>query len=179
MSISKKNSHQEFDQSVCFTCFAPWVESIRMMAEDSPETALRAFLTLSDYCLYGINPEAETNPWGAVWPIVEGEARRSINNRRRGFGSEDVALSDAIREYHSEHPEASQRAIAEALGCSVGKVNKTLRRAPGATDDGAVDGIGTNVHNDISNDIDTLSLHVVEQNECEVFGFPIGEEAAL
>lgn len=170
MSISKKNSPKEFDQSVCYTCFAPWVESIRMMAEDSPETALKAFLALSDYCLYGITPEPKSNPWGALWPVIEGEAKRSIANRRRGFGTENVIQSDAIREYHSEHPQATQREIAEAVGCSLWKVNKVLKQTKtpacyGGTESG--------------NNIDILSLHLPEQNECEVFGFPIGEGAAL
>lgn len=176
MSISAKNSNREFDRSVCFTCFAPWVETVRLMAQDSPETALRAFLTLADYCLYGAEPDPVENIWGAMWPIVEGEAKRSITNRRRGFGTEDVALSDAIREYAAGHPGASQRAIAEALGCSLGKVNKTLKRAVSAVPDGGTDVTDTYVHNDISNDTYNLSLHPVEQNECEVFGFPLCKE---
>lgn len=170
MSISKKNSPREFDRSICFTCFAPWVETVRIMAQESPETALRAFLTLADYCLYEAEPDPAENVWGAMWPIVEGEARRSINNRRRGFGTENVALSDAIRAYRAEHPEAPQRAIADALGCSLGKVSKTLRKPVNAL---LADSL-CSVHNDISND--NLSLHPVEQDECEIFGFPIAEE---
>lgn len=176
MSISAKNSPKEFDRSVCFTCFAPWVETVRLMAVENPQKAVEAFLTLSDYCLYGTEPDPLENVWGAMWPIVEGEARRSIANRRRGFGSEDVALSDAIREYAAGHPGASQRAIAEALGCSLGKVNKTLKKAVSAVPDGGADVTDTYVHNDISNDTCNLSLHPVEQNECEVFGFPLCEE---
>ena len=185
MSISAKNSRQEFDQSVCFTCFSSWVETVRLMAQDSPETALRAFLTLADYCLYGAEPDPTENAWGAVWPLVKGEAKRSIANRRRGFGAEDVALSDTIRAYAAGHPGASQRAIADALGCSLGKVNKTLQRASGAVGtgfdivDGAVDGTvidNVNVSREHGGNGNGLSLHPVEQTECEVFGFPLCEE---
>ena len=166
-------STREFDPTICFTCFAPWVETIRLMAVEDPQKAVEAFLRLSDYCLYGIEPDPETNPWGFMWPSVEGEAKRSINNRRRGFGAEDVELSDAIREYAVKHPGASQRAIAEAVGCSLGKVNKALRSlcAPpaGPPDSGS----GSSVHSNNSNDTNTPFPPVVNKNECEVFGFPL------
>ena len=150
------------------------------MGQASPEMGLRAFLTLADYCLYGKQPDPADNAWGLVWPLVEAEARRSIANRRRGFGTEDVALSDAIREYAAGHPGASQRAIAEALGCSLGKVNKTLLGGPGGafcsshTVDGTVY-VNGNVSREHDVDGNGLSLHPVEQNECEVFGFPLCE----
>lgn len=171
---------QEFDRTVCYSCFSTWVDAIRMMAQESPERAVGAFLTLSDYCLYGVQPEPEGNPWGFMWPIVEGEAKRSIANRRRGFGSEDVELSDAIRAYSAEHPDASQRAIADALGCSLGKVNKALQKPAGAipvTGDGAVtDNVHVNVSHEHSVDGDGLFPHSVNKTECEIFGFPISEE---
>lgn len=116
-----------FDRTICFTVFREWVETIQYMAETNPKQALDAFLVLSNFCLYGEEPAAESNPWGVAWPVVSAEARRSISNRRRGFGTEDTVLTDAIKAYHIAHPEATQRAIADALHCSLGKVNKVVR----------------------------------------------------
>lgn len=168
MSKSQKNSPEEFDRSVCFTFFSSWVESLRYLAECDQQAALTAFFILSDFCLYGIEPDPEANPWGFSWPIVEREARRSINNRRRGFSAEDVELSDAIRAYHAQHPEASQRAIARELCCSPSKVNKVLKAQPEQStpdplNECGVLGYGSCVR-------DTLSPYPVEQDEAEIFG---------
>jgi len=170
MSKSSKNSSEEFDRSVCFTCFSSWVEAIRSIADTDPRTAITAFLVLSDFCLYGIEPDPECNPWGFTWPVVEHEARRSINNRRRGFGSEDVEQSDAIRTYYADHPYATQRAIADAVGCSVGKVNKVLKSISLPTP--SLEGCDS-VHGNGSGDDIGLSLHPEEQNEHEIFGSPL------
>lgn len=164
MSKSLKKSSEEFDRSVCFTCFSSWVESIRTLADIDQQAALTAFFVLSDYCLYDIEPDPESNPWGFVWPVVKHEARRSINNRRRGFSAEDVELSDAIRAYHAEHPFVSQRAIAEELCCSVGKVNKVLK----AKSDYA--------HGNGSGECDDLLPHPEEQDNYEIFGTPLSRD---
>lgn len=168
--MSNKHSADEFDRSICFSCFSTWVDALRTLAVNDTQAALDAFFILSDFCLYGLEPDPENNPWSIAWPIVRDEARRSINNRRRGFGAEDVALSDAIRKYHAEYPEASQRAIAEAVGCSVGKVNKTLKAAPPNTPVvGTVHGNGSSEYNNPFSD-------GVEQNETEIFGAATIEE---
>lgn len=116
-----------FDRTICFTVFREWVETIQYMAETNPQQALDAFLALSNFCLYGEEPAAESNPWGVAWPVVSAEARRSISNRRRGFGTEDTEKTEEIKAYRIAHPEATQRAIADALHCSLGKVNKVVR----------------------------------------------------
>lgn len=117
-----------FDRSICFTCFSPWVEGIRQQRQTDPQKAVDAFLILADYCLYGTEPDPACNPWGMAWAAISAEARRSINNRRRGFGTENVEQTQAIQCYYIDHPEATQRAIAEAVGCSSGKVNTVVRR---------------------------------------------------
>ena len=141
MSASKKNK-KAFDQSICFTFFQPWLEAIRTVAETDPQKAIDAFLALGDYCLYGIEPDPERNPWGIAWPVISAEASRSINNRRRGFGAENTAQTEAIKNYRAEHPEATQMEIKKAVGCSIGKVNKVIRSLYA----------GSDIHNDNSND---------------------------
>ena len=166
--MSNKHSTDEFDRSVCFTFFSSWVETLHNIADYDQQAALTAFFILSDFCLYGIEPDPETNTWSFAWPLVEREARRSINNRRRGFGAEDVELSNAIRAYHAEHPEASQRAIARELCCSPSKVNKVLKakpdqESPDPLNEGGVSGNGSGTR-------DSLSIYPVEQDEAEIFG---------
>lgn len=177
MSKSQKNSSEEFDRSVCFTFFSSWVETLHNIADYDLQAALTAFFILSDFCLYGIEPDPKTNPWGFAWPLVEREARRSINNRRRGFSAEDTELSDAIRVYHAEHPEASQRAIARELCCSVGKVNKVLKAKPEQNSPAPLNDGGAFVHGGVhgkgSGKRDCLFPHPVEQDECEIFGMPL------
>ena len=174
MSKSSKNSAEEFDQSICFTFFSTWVDALHAIAETDSLASLRAFFILSDFCLYGIEPDPQDNPWGFAWPLVEREARRSISNRRRGFGAEDVALSDAIRSYKEQHPNASQRAIAEALDCSLGKVNKVLNTPP-VPPKGNVP-VHVHVHGNGNGEHNSLSICPVEQDEEEIFGV-VAEDA--
>ena len=165
MATSTKNSQKAFDRTVCFTVFREWVETIQYMAETNPQQALDAFLVLSNFCLYGEEPAAESNPWGVAWPVVSAEARRSISNRRRGFGTEDTVLTDAIKAYRIAHPEATQRAIADALHCSLGKVNGVLRSLL-PLGDSPVGGTASAEHSG-------LSVPPVEQEDWAIFGAPV------
>lgn len=166
MSTPKKNQ-KAFDPTICFTFFQPWLEAIRTVSETDPQKAIDAFLVLGDYCLYGKEPSPGANPWGIAWPVISAEASRSINNRRRGFGTENTAQTEAIKNYRAEHPEATQHNIADAVHCSIGKVNKVIRSLSA----------GTDIHTDSSNDNVLqrslpkpcfLSAYADE----EVFGFP-------
>ena len=123
-----KARQKVYDRSICFTCFRDYVDALQGIEQTAgAETAFSAFKILADYCLYGIDPDPANNPWGWAWCLVEQKARNSENNRRRGFGAENVELTQAIQHYYIEHPDATQRAIAEAVGCSHGKVNKVVR----------------------------------------------------
>lgn len=125
-----------FDRSILFSCFRTWVESIREQSKTDSQKALDCFLVLADYCLYGEEPSADANPWGAAWPIVQHEADLSIKNRSRRFGREDVDLHDKIKKIYLETPSLSQRAIAARAGCSLGTVNKVLQRLANTGDTG-------------------------------------------
>lgn len=135
---SKVEPHDldSFDRTILFSCFRTWVESIRVQSKSDPQKALNCFLVLADYCLYGEEPTADTNPWGAAWPIVQHEADLSIKNRSRRFGREDVDLHDKIKKIYLENPSLSQRAIAAHAGCSLGTVNKVLQRLANTGDTG-------------------------------------------
>lgn len=117
-----------FDRTILFSCFSPWVESIRQQRQTDPEKAADAFLALADYCLYAKEPDPATNPWGMAWPTVKHDADASIKNRSRRFGTEDIDKHELIRLYRLEHQGSTQREIAAATGCSLGLVNKVLQR---------------------------------------------------
>lgn len=159
----KKRQPKQFDQTVCFSCFAPWVEVIRGLARDNPQDAVQAFLILADYCLYSIEPSEENNPWGFAWPLVSQQAHRSINNRRRGFGTENKEQTDAIKAYHLSHPQASQRAIADAVGCSLTKVNKVMKSLKSVSGGAPIHGSDSSILNDSSSGTDNLLFEAAEQ----------------
>ena len=46
--------------------------------------------------------------------------------RAQGFNRENTDQTDAILKYVELHPDATQREIANATNCSIGKVNKVL-----------------------------------------------------
>ena len=173
MSAPKKKNKTflgPFDRGHCFTCFPVWVEDIRQLGETDPAAAHHAFIVLADYCLYGIEPPPGENPWGMAWGTVKSGADQSIKNRSRRFGTKDEDLRDRIARYKMEHPDATQREIAAVVDCSPSTVNKVLK----TIDMTGVDGACYSYYKDYS----YPRVEVVEQNDCEVFGFPVSKEAA-
>lgn len=123
-----KKTKAAFDQTICFTCFETWVDIIKEIeTQKGADAALDAFLVLADYCLYGTEPDPETNPWGVFWILAKRQAKNSINNRRRGFGVTNEEQTADIEKYYDENPDATYQAIAAAVGCSVGKVYKIVK----------------------------------------------------
>ena len=150
-TLKKTADKPPFDPAVCFTCFGPWVEAVLDMRErQGADVALDAFLTLAAYCLHDIEPDPASNPWGFAWPIIERQAQNSMNNRRRGFGAENNNHTQAIHEYFQDHPEATYKEIAEAVGCSVGKAYKVVKpMRDDALSDSGSDG-SSYIHSDSS-----------------------------
>lgn len=158
-TLKTKEHKAPFDPAVCFTCFGPWVESIRDIGErQGADAALAAFLSLADYCLYNIEPDSASNPWNFAWPLVKRQAQNSMNNRRRGFGAENSKQTLAIQDYFRTHPEATYKEVSEALGCSIGKAHKVIKPIR----DGALsssDGVCTSsIHSDSSSESDSIPL---------------------
>lgn len=117
-----------YDPTVCFTFFGDYVDALLGIEQtEGAEAAFSAFKILADYCLYGVEPAPANNPWSWAWPMVERKARNSDNNRRRGFSAEDTEKTTAIMDYLAEHPGATVRETARAVGCSHGKVHKVMR----------------------------------------------------
>lgn len=117
----------EFDRSISFNCFRSWVDSIRRERTTDPAKAADAFLVLADYCLYGKEPDPNTNPWGMGWEAVKNGADASIKNRSRYFRTKDIDKREKVAQYILEHPSASQREVRDAVGCSLGLVNEVAQ----------------------------------------------------
>lgn len=171
---ARKNPHNyqqplgPFDRTRCFNFFPSWVEDIRQQSATDPANAVHAFLVLADYCLYGKEPDPENNPWGMAWNTVKSGADCSIKNRSRRYGTGDPGKHDLIVTYCLEHPDATQREISAAVGCSLGLVNKVLQSLT-KTDSSGPCSIDYNSHS-YSDGYPRVSI--VEQNEDEILGPP-------
>lgn len=120
-------NNKEFDRSVCFTFFEDYRITSQSIQEDFGKEAVADYYNaIIDYALYAIEPEVK----GAikyVWPTTKTTIDTSINRRSQGFAKENIEQTKAIIKYREDHPDATQREIATACSCSIGKVNKTLR----------------------------------------------------
>lgn len=115
-----------FDRSVCFSFFGDYKQTAdEIEKEYGMEAALAYYKALSSYALYDEEPEL-TGVVKILWPTTRTTIDSSIKRRRSGFG-EDTAKTEEILQYKKDNPEASQRNVAEAVGCSPGKVNKVLK----------------------------------------------------
>lgn len=137
----------EFDRSILFSCFRPWVEAIRLMRETDPAKAADAFLVLADYCLFAAEPDPETNPWAESWPVIKQGADSSIKNRSKRFGTKDIDKREKITRYILEHPEDSQRIVAAATECSLGLVNQVAKELKAAM---ALGGCSIDYHKNVN-----------------------------
>lgn len=119
-------SEKTFRRDMCCMVFEDHrITASELEKECGKEAALDYYNAILDYSLYDIEP----NLTGAVkflWPVTKTGLDRSIENRSRGFRQEDTELTEKILQHKKDNPCASQRDIAKAVGCSVGKVNKSL-----------------------------------------------------
>lgn len=130
-----KNVTKEFDRSVCFTFFEDFRKTaIELQKDFGKEIVADYYNAIADYALYGAMPEL-TGAIKYIWPTTKSTIDANIKRRERGFGREDTEQTDNILQYKKENPNATQRQIAEATGCSSGKVNKVLKSASSSTAD--------------------------------------------
>ena len=122
-----------FDRSVCFSFFGDYKQTAdEIEKECGMEAALTYYKALSNYALYDEEP-ALTGIVKILWPTTKTTIDSSIKRRRSGFG-EDTDKSEEILQYKRDNPDATQRVIADAVGCSLGKVNKVLNNTDADSD---------------------------------------------
>ena len=114
-----------FDRSVAFTFYKEWKQDADTIEEDfGIEVKAAYYDAIINYALFEIEPEMKA-PIKYFWNSIKEKIDASQKNRSRSF-REDTEMTQNIINYKAANPTASQRTIAEALGCSVGKVNKVL-----------------------------------------------------
>lgn len=157
MSINK-----EFDRSIAFTFYKEWKEDADMIEEDyGYEGKAKFYDAIIDYALYEIEPEMRP-PVKYFWNTIKEKIDASQEHRSRGFSKADTETADKIISYKNDHPEASQREIADAVGCSLGKVNKTLKSEV------STNNINTSITNTIATTSTTVNMNV-NTDEIKVF----------
>lgn len=114
-----------FDRSVAFTFYKEWKQDADTIEEDfGAEVKAAYYDAIINYALFEIEPEMKA-PIKYFWNSIKEKIDASQGHRKRSF-REDTELTNKIIDYRAANPTASQRNIAEAIGCSTGKVNKVL-----------------------------------------------------
>ena len=134
-------NNKEFDRSVCFQFYESYLEQAELVKEQlGPEMCAEYFIALVRYGLYQEEP---SNPM--VKMLISG-LKNTIDagqlKREKAFSGENKELTQKIVQYKEENPDATQREVATACQCSVGKVNKALN---------------SNLNNNINNNSNTNS----------------------
>ena len=119
---------KEFKRNVCFTFFESYLEQgeqIRNIFGD--EKCADYFIALIKYALY------EEESTDAIISAFISGLKNTIDanqaKREQAYNKEDVVLTSKILEHKTNNPDATQREIADAVGCSVGKVNKVIKNS--------------------------------------------------
>lgn len=120
-------NNKEFNRAKAFTFYAEWSEIADMLEADyGAEVSNEFYKAIKNYALFSIEPVLSA-PIKYLWPQLKEKIDASQAHRARGFYREDKELTKLILELREMNPNATQREIAETIGCSIGKVNKVLK----------------------------------------------------
>lgn len=164
-----QKTQKEFDRSVCFTFYRSFHEQIMDVKRDfGLEAAFQVYEAIANYGLYGTEIEK-----GKLRTLVGNTTFEQIENsqvrRSNGFVQEDFESTYAIAVYHRDHPEASQRTIAEAVGVGKTKVQRILtkiRESGLSIDDYIKDIIYPNIDSN-SNSNSTSYSYSIDRDQCD------------
>ena len=121
-----------FDRSVAFTFYKEWKEDADTIEEDfGAEGKAKFYDAIINYALFEIEPEMKA-PIKYFWNTIKEKIDASQKNRSKGF-REDTGMTQKVIDYKQQNPEASVRDVAKAVGCSIGKVSKSLNSTPIST----------------------------------------------
>ena len=121
-----------FDRSVAFTFYKEWKEDADTIEEDfGAEGKAKFYDAIINYALFEAEPEMKA-PIKYFWNTIKEKIDASQKNRSKGF-REDTGMTQKVIDYKQQNPEASVRDVAKAVGCSIGKVSKSLNSTPIST----------------------------------------------
>lgn len=132
--MSNKKESKEFFRNVCFTFFESYLEGAEKMAEAQGKEFAFDYLTgIIRYALY--EEESEDFMINAMVSALKNTIDANQSKRATGFTGENKEQTEAILKYYQEHPEASEREVADAVGCGKTKVNKVKRKYLNSSND--------------------------------------------
>ena len=117
---------KEFDRSVCFMFFESYLEQGKLVKQlYNSEVAYKYLEGIIEYGLY--QKESEDPLIKMLVAGLKNTIDAGQEKRKKGFPSkENKETEEAILKCKAENPKATQREIANIVGCSLGKVNKVL-----------------------------------------------------
>lgn len=119
------SKEKEFDRSRCFMFFESYLESAEKYETlFGTEVAFKYLCGLARYALY--QEESKDPVTNGLVSALKNTIDAGQEKRSRGFNKEDFEQTKVIAEYYRDHPNASQRTIAEATNVGKTKVQKTL-----------------------------------------------------
>ena len=123
---------KEFDRSVCFSFFKSYLEQGEKVNKlYGAEAAYNYFIALIEYGLY--QKESEDELSNLLVSGLKNTIDANQKKRASAFESkENKRITESVLKFKAENPNATQREIASAVGCSLGKVNTALAKSNNA-----------------------------------------------
>ncbi len=161
---------KEFDRTLCFSFYRSYLEQGELIREQLGDTeCAKYFIALIRYGLFREEPsDIKTN---MLMAGLKNTIDAGQEKRRRGFEKENTKMSEKILEYKEQNPNSTQREIADACDCSLGKVNKTLKKSTLLSDNSYTysnynNNSNSNLNNNTMN-VNTNTFSISEDSEEE------------
>lgn len=153
-----------FNRNVCFQFYESYLEQAELIKEQfGAETCANYFIALARYGLYQEEPSDKM-----VRLLISG-LKNTIDagqlKRERAFDRQNTDKTEMIIKYKQEHPDATQREIAEACDCSVGKVNKALNTNTNSNNNYNNNTNSNTNNNSVNMNVNTHSLQEEKKKE--------------
>lgn len=123
------SKEKEFERNRCFMFFESYLESAeKYEALFGTEVAFKYLCGIARYALY--QEESDEPITNGLVSALKNTIDAGQDKREKGFNGENFEQTKMVAEYYRDHPNASQRAIVDALGGAVKKtkVQKTLAK---------------------------------------------------
>lgn len=120
---------KEFERNRCFMFFESYLESAEKYEKlFGTDVAFKYLCGIARYALY--QEESSDPVTNGLVSALKNTIDSGQEKREKGFAGENFKQTKMVAEYYRDHPEASQRAIVDALGGAVKKtkVQKTLAK---------------------------------------------------
>ena len=148
---------KEFERNRCFMFFESYLESAeKYKILFGTEVAFNYLCGLARYALY--QEESEDPITNGLVSALKNAIDSGQDKRAKGFHGENFEQTKVVAEYYRDHPNASQRAIADATNISKSKVQKTLikiKESGMEIDDYIANVINPNLNNNLNNNLNS------------------------